>query len=79
VIPPYYDSLIAKLIVHGSTRDEAIRRMERALGMFVVEGVKTTIPLHRQILRSAEFQKGDIYTKLLEDLQDHRSRAVEIA
>jgi acetyl-CoA carboxylase, biotin carboxylase subunit len=80
VIPPYYDSLIAKLIVHGSTRDEAIRRMDRALDMFVVEGVKTTIPLHRQILRNAEFQRGDIYTKLLEHLQDHRAvRAVEMA
>jgi len=80
VIPPYYDSLIAKLIVHGSTRDEAIRRMDRALDMFVVEGVKTTIPLHRRILRNAEFQKGDIYTQLLEHLQDHRAaRAVEMA
>src|SRR5437016_411474 len=79
VIPPFYDSLIAKLIVHGSTRDEAIRRMDRALDMFVVEGVKTTIPLHRQILRSSQFQKGDIYTKLLEHLQDNRPRAVEMA
>jgi acetyl-CoA carboxylase biotin carboxylase subunit len=82
VIPPYYDSLIAKLVVHGSTRDEAIRRMERALDMFVVEGVKTTIPLHRQILRSEEFQTGDIYTKLLEHLQDNhdnQARTVEMA
>ena len=79
VIPPYYDSLIAKLIVHGSTRDEAIRRMDRALDMFVLEGVKSTIPLHRQILRSPEFQKGDIYTKFLEHMQDHRARAVEMA
>ena len=79
VIPPFYDSLIAKLIVHGSTRDEAIRRMDRALDMFVVEGVKTTIPLHRQILRSSQFQKGDIYTKLLEDLREGRPHAVEIA
>jgi len=79
VIPPYYDSLIAKLIVHGSTRDEAIRRMDRALDMFVVEGVKTTIPLHRQILRSSQFQKGDIYTKLLEHLREGRPHAVEMA
>jgi biotin carboxylase len=79
VIPPYYDSLIAKLIVHGSTRDEAIRRMDRALDMCVLEGVKTTIPLHRQILRNPEFRKGDLYTKLLEHLQDNRPRAVEIA
>jgi acetyl-CoA carboxylase biotin carboxylase subunit len=79
VIPPYYDSLIAKLIVHGSTRDEAIRRMDRALDMFVLEGVKTTIPLHQQILRTPEFREGDIYTRLLEHLQDNRARAVEMA
>ncbi len=79
VIPPFYDSLIAKLVVHGSTRDEAIRRMDRALDMFVVEGVKTTIPLHRQILRNPQFRKGDIYTKLLEHLQEHRAPAVEMA
>jgi acetyl-CoA carboxylase biotin carboxylase subunit len=79
VIPPYYDSLIAKLIVHGSTRDEAIRRMHRALDMFVLEGVKTTIPLHTRILHSPEFIKGDIYTYFLEHLQDNRARAVEMA
>ena len=79
VIPPYYDSLIAKLIVHASTRDEAIRRMERALDMFVLEGVKTTVPLHQKILRTPEFRKGEIYTNLLEHLQDSRARAVEMA
>src|SRR5947208_644952 len=79
VIPPYYDSLIAKLIVHGLDRDEAIRRMDRALDMFVLEGVKTTIPLHRQILRNAEFRNGKIYTQFLDHLQDNRARAVEMA
>jgi len=79
VIPPFYDSMIAKLIVHSSTRDEAIRRMDRALDMFVIEGVKSTIPLHRQILQTPEFRKGDIYTKLLEHMQDRRARAVEMA
>ncbi len=79
VIPPYYDSLIAKLIVHGFDRDEAIRRMDRALDMFVLEGVKTTIPLHRQILRNAEFRNGKIYTKFLDHLHDNRARAVEMA
>lgn len=79
VIPPHYDSLIAKLVVHGSTRDEAIRRMDRALDMFVLEGVKSTIPLHRQILRNSDFLKGDIYTKFLEHSLDRRARAVEIA
>jgi len=77
-IPSYYDSLIAKLIVHGSTRDEAIRRMDRAPDMFVLEGVKSTIPLHRQILRHPDFLAGDIYTKFLEHFQDRRARAVEI-
>ena len=80
VIPPYYDSLIAKLIVHGSTRDEAIRRMDRALDMFVLEGVKSTIPLHRRILSTEEFQSGEIYTNLLEHMQEERrARAVEMA
>lgn len=79
VVPPYYDSLIAKLIVHGSTRNEAIRRMERALDMFILEGVKSSIPLHRQILRNPDFLKGDIYTKFLEHLQEPRLRAVEMA
>jgi acetyl-CoA carboxylase biotin carboxylase subunit len=79
VISSHYDSLIAKLIVQGATRDEAIRRMDRALEMFVLEGVKCTIPLHRQILRNAEFRKGNIYTKFLEHLQEPRVRAVEMA
>jgi acetyl-CoA carboxylase biotin carboxylase subunit len=79
VIPPQYDSLIAKLIVHGATRDQAIRRMDRALEMFVLEGVKCTIPLHRQILRNSEFRKGNIHTNFLEHLQQPRVHAVEIA
>jgi acetyl-CoA carboxylase biotin carboxylase subunit len=79
VIPPYYDSLIAKLIVHAANRDEAIRRMDRALDMFVLEGVKSTIPLHRQILRHIDFRKGDIHTKFLEHFHDRRARAVELA
>jgi acetyl-CoA carboxylase biotin carboxylase subunit len=80
VIPPYYDSLIAKLIVHASNRDEAIRRMQRALDTFILEGVKTSIPLHSHILRNADFRKGKIYTKFLEDLQDgSRAEAVEMA
>jgi acetyl-CoA carboxylase biotin carboxylase subunit len=77
-IPSYYDSLIAKLVVHGATRDEAIRRMDRALDMFVLEGVKCTIPLHRQILRHADFVAGDIFTKFLEHFQDRRAPVVEI-
>jgi acetyl-CoA carboxylase biotin carboxylase subunit len=53
--------------------------MDRALDMFVIEGVKSTIPLHRQILQTPEFRKGDIYTNLLEHMQDRRARAVEMA
>jgi acetyl-CoA carboxylase, biotin carboxylase subunit len=66
VIPPYYDSLIAKLVVHGATRDEAILRMQRALDEFIIEGVKTTIPMHKKILGDPDFQKGDISTKFME-------------
>jgi acetyl-CoA carboxylase biotin carboxylase subunit len=68
VIPPYYDSLIAKLITHGKDRDEAIMRMQRALEMFIVEGVYTTIPLHRRILADEEFRAGNTDTKYLERL-----------
>ncbi len=81
VIPPYYDSLIAKLITHGKDRAEAIQRMQRALDMFIVEGIHTTIPLHRIILRDAEFQSGNIDTKymerLLARLQEQRAAVQE--
>jgi acetyl-CoA carboxylase, biotin carboxylase subunit len=65
-VPPYYDSLIAKLIVHGKDRPEAMARMSRALEMFVVEGIHTTIPLHRRILEDAEFREGNFDTKFME-------------
>ncbi|MBM3975355.1 MAG: acetyl-CoA carboxylase biotin carboxylase subunit, partial [Planctomycetes bacterium] len=65
-IPPYYDSMIAKLIVRGETRDEAIQTMLRALDEFVVEGVKTTIPIHKEILRSEAFRKAQMDTKYVE-------------
>jgi acetyl-CoA carboxylase biotin carboxylase subunit len=68
VIPPYYDSLIAKLIVYGSDRAEAISRMKRALSMFVVEGISTTIPLHERILENADFQAGRFDTTFLTKL-----------
>jgi acetyl-CoA carboxylase biotin carboxylase subunit len=68
VIPPYYDSLIAKLITHGANRDEAIMRMHRALEMFIVEGIHTTIPLHRRIVEDEEFKAGSLDTKYLERL-----------
>jgi len=66
VIPPYYDSLIAKLIVRGKDRDEAISRMTRALGMFIVEGIYTTIPLQRKILADPDFRAGRIDTTFVE-------------
>jgi acetyl-CoA carboxylase biotin carboxylase subunit len=66
VIPPYYDSLIAKLIVRGKDRSEAVSRMSRALEMFIVEGVYTTIPLHRKILADADFRAGKLDTGFIE-------------
>ena len=69
VIPPYYDSLVAKLIAHGRDRTEAIARMRRALGMFVVEGIYTTIPLHQKILADPDFQAGRIDTNFLTRLK----------
>jgi acetyl-CoA carboxylase biotin carboxylase subunit len=66
-IPPYYDSMIAKLIVYGTTRQGALRRLRRALEEFVIEGVKTTIPLHQALLDDPEFQAGDYTIKWLED------------
>ena len=66
LIPPYYDSLIAKLIVSGSDRAEAIARGRRALDFFVVEGIKTTIPMHRRILDDPDFIAGKISTRFME-------------
>ena len=67
VVPPYYDSMIAKLIVHARTRELAITRMQRALDMMVVEGIKTTIPLHKKIMADEKFQKGEFSTKFMEE------------
>jgi acetyl-CoA carboxylase biotin carboxylase subunit len=66
-IPPYYDSMIAKLIATGETRKDAIAKMRRALEEFVVEGVKTTIPFHLQLMSHPDFIKGDYTTKFMED------------
>jgi acetyl-CoA carboxylase biotin carboxylase subunit len=65
-VPPHYDSLIAKLITHGRTREEAIARMKRALREFVITGIKTTIPLHQRILEAPEFVAGDYTIHWLE-------------
>jgi acetyl-CoA carboxylase biotin carboxylase subunit len=66
VIPPFYDSLIAKLIAHGHDRAEAIARMRGALDGFIVEGIKTTIPLHKRIVVSPDFAAGKFDTHFLE-------------
>ena len=68
-VPPYYDSMIAKLIVHARTRELAIARMQRALDMMVVEGIKTTIPLHKKIMADERFRKGDFSTKFMEEFE----------
>ena len=66
IVPPYYDSMVAKLIVHAPTRPEAIARMRRALGEFAIQGIKTTLPLHRRILEAPEFVAGDYTIHWLE-------------
>lgn len=67
-MPPYYDSLIAKLIVHGKNRQEAIRTMSRALSEFTIEPIKTTIPFHRQLMDNSLFLKGDISTHFVQEM-----------
>lgn len=69
VIPPHYDSMIAKLIVRARTRDLAINKMLRALDEFVLEGVKTTIPFHQQLLQNADFRAGNFDTRFLEHFE----------
>ncbi len=68
IVPPYYDSLIAKLIVHGVDRAEAIAKMERALSQFIVQGIDTSIPLHQEIFANEEFRRGEFDTKFMERL-----------
>lgn len=69
-VPPYYDSMIAKVIVHARTRELAIARMRRALDAMVVEGIKTTIPLHLKIMDNPDFQAGNFSTRFMEDFLD---------
>ncbi|KJS07659.1 MAG: acetyl-CoA carboxylase [Flavobacteriales bacterium BRH_c54] len=66
VIPPYYDSMIAKLITVAQTREEAILKMQRALDEYIIEGIKTTIPFHQQLMQDEKFRKGDFTTKFME-------------
>lgn len=66
MIPPYYDSMVAKLIVWGKDRDEAISRMKRALGEFTIENIKTTIPFHLKVLDNAFYKRGEVYTNFIQ-------------
>ncbi len=68
-IPPYYDSMIAKIITVAQTREEAINTMERALSEYVIEGIKTTIPFHIQLMKNEEFRKGNFTTKFIESFK----------
>jgi acetyl-CoA carboxylase biotin carboxylase subunit len=72
VVPPYYDSLIAKLVVHGKDRAEAMARMERALSQFIVQGIDTSIPLHQEIFQDEDFRAGHFDTKFMERFLEKR-------
>ena len=78
VIPPYYDSLVGKLITHGRDRSEAIGRMKRALSMFVVEGIFTSIPLHLRILEDPEFLAGEFDTNFVQRFLAAKTKAAEV-
>jgi acetyl-CoA carboxylase biotin carboxylase subunit len=77
VVPPHYDSLVAKVITHGRDREEARMRMLRALDFFVVEGIKTSIPLHKQILQDPEFRAGRLSTRFLPAFLERRQGAAQ--
>ncbi|MCS6862405.1 MAG: acetyl-CoA carboxylase biotin carboxylase subunit, partial [Abditibacteriales bacterium] len=66
IMPPYYDSLLAKIIVHGRDRQEAIHRMERVLAETTVEGIKTTLSYHQRIMANAFFRRGEISTNFIQ-------------
>ena len=69
VIPPHYDSMIAKLIVVAQTREEAITKMERALDEYIIEGIKTTIPFHQKLMKNEKFREGDFTTKFMDTVE----------
>jgi acetyl-CoA carboxylase biotin carboxylase subunit len=75
VVPPYYDSMVAKLIVHAPTRPEAIARLRRALEEFAVLGIKTTLPLHQRIIEDPRFQAGDYTIHWLEQFMAESAEA----
>jgi acetyl-CoA carboxylase biotin carboxylase subunit len=69
MIPPFYDSMIAKIITVAQTREEAIAKMERALDEFIIEGINTTIPFHQKLMKDPKFRKGDYTTKFMETFE----------
>jgi acetyl-CoA carboxylase biotin carboxylase subunit len=71
VVPPFYDSMIAKVIVHARTRELAIARMQRSLEAMVIEGIKTTIPLHLKIMSDPKFRAGEFSTKFMENFMSN--------
>ena len=77
VVPPYYDSLIAKLICHGDDREEAMNKMQRALSQFVVQGIYTSIPLHQKIFDDPEFRAGHFDTNFMERFFDRQAEKAE--
>ena len=72
IVPPYYDSMIAKLICHGQDREEAMNKMQRALDQFVIQGIHTSIPLHQRIFADPDFRSGDFDTKFMERFLERR-------
>ena len=68
-IPPFYDSMIAKLITTAQSREEAINKMKRALDEFVIEGIKTTIPFHRKLMDDPKYISGEYTTKFMESFK----------
>ena len=72
-IPPYYDSLIAKLITHGSTRTECLLRLRRALEEYVIGGIETTLSLHKRLITETDFLNGDYDIRWLESLLEKKS------
>jgi acetyl-CoA carboxylase biotin carboxylase subunit len=68
-ISPYYDSMIAKLIVVAQTREEAIKKMKRALGEYIIEGIKTTIPFHQKLMEDEKFVKGEFTTSFMDTFE----------
>lgn len=69
VVPPYYDSMIAKVIARGNDREEAIARMSRALDEFIIEGIKTTIPFHKQLMKNEQFRSGVYNTSFIDNFE----------